>query len=153
MAAQVLGVVAVVFAGLAAGIFYAFSTGIMRGLDRASDGTYVEGMRDINRAVLNPLFLGAIFAPTLAFGSAIPAVVAEGSPLAAWLTVGATAASVAAVFVTISGNVPLNEALERSRDEDAAARDAFHRRWLGLNHVRTALTVGALVLGAVALAA
>lgn len=151
MVAPFLIVVATVLAGLCAGLFYAFSTGVMPGLARTGDHAFVSGMRSINRAVLNPLFLGAIFLAPLAILGAGIAAFTEGSRLPAGLLLAALLISVGGVtLVTIRGNVPLNDALETSRGADPEARRAFEARWVRLNHVRTACATLALVLCAIA---
>lgn len=153
-AAQVLAVVATVFAGLTAGIFFAFSSGVMPGLARAQDGVYVAAMRSINVAVINPAFLGAIFVTPLALVSALIAAILAGAALAAWL-LGASlvVAVVGVVGVTGARSVPLNDRLATAADGDALARRAFEVPWRRWNTVRTGCSLATLVLAAVAIAA
>src|SRR5205807_9437378 len=59
--------VALVAAGLLAGVFYAYTVSVMPGLARADDKTFVEGMRGINVAIVNGWFmLSFLGAPLLA---------------------------------------------------------------------------------------
>ncbi|MCK8478348.1 DUF1772 domain-containing protein [Microbacterium aurugineum] len=58
---------------------------------------------------------------------------------------------VGAVLVTVTGNVPLNTALETSSSPSAASRVAFERRWNALNSVRSASSVVAITLAVLAL--
>ena len=43
-------------AGLVAGLFAGFAYAVMPGLRRADDATVVQAMREVNRAILNPVF-------------------------------------------------------------------------------------------------
>jgi uncharacterized membrane protein len=47
--------------GLMAGVFFAFSTFVMRALARRPFAEGIEAMQEINRTVLNPWFLGVFF--------------------------------------------------------------------------------------------
>jgi uncharacterized membrane protein len=151
---QVLAVVATVFAGLTAGIFFAFSSGVMPGLAQADDRVYVSAMRRINVAVVNPGFLGAIFVTPLALVSAVIAAFAAGAGLSAALLIAALVVSVVGVVgVTAARSVPLNDRLATASDGDALARRAFERPWVAWNHVRSGCAILALILSAVAVAA
>lgn len=156
--ADILAVVAVVLAGLGCGIFFTFSTGVMPGLRRSDDRTFVTAMRGINRAVVNPAFLLPIFLSPVALGVAgvvalVTARAGTAGAASGWLLVAAAAvALVGAVLVTGARNIPLNNALDASTAPDAAARAAFERPWNAANTIRTLLTLAAFVLGVVALA-
>lgn len=54
----VLTIVASIGCGLVAGVFYAFSSFVMRGLDELGAEPAVAAMQSINRTVLHPSFLG-----------------------------------------------------------------------------------------------
>ena len=43
--------------GLQAGLYYAFSCSVMRGLHRGADRNFVATMQHINAAIINPWFL------------------------------------------------------------------------------------------------
>ena len=47
---------ATVLTGLSAGLFVTFSYAVMPGLRRTGDATFVQAMRAINSAILNPVF-------------------------------------------------------------------------------------------------
>src|SRR6476660_7259176 len=62
---------AVVVVGLQAGPFFTWSTGVMPGLARVDDRTFVEAMQQINLAIVNPLFIATFLgAPVLAGAAA-----------------------------------------------------------------------------------
>jgi len=146
---DILAAIGLVLLALGGGTFWSFSTGVMPGLGRTDDDTFVSSMRSINRAVVNPLFLLPIFLPP------IPLVWAGLIDLDAprgWMLVAAGAVFFGGVIVvTVGGNVPLNNALDGSTSSSTAARAAFERRWNVLNGVRSLTSVAAIVLAVLAL--
>ncbi|GID91450.1 DUF1772 domain-containing protein [Amorphoplanes digitatis] len=137
-------VTAIVAAGLQAGTYYVWACGVMPGLARADDHTFVTTLSHVNQAIVNPVFmLTFLGAPVLA-----AAAVATGTPAARpWLIAG-LALSVATVAVTVLGNVPLNNALGKAAattDADlAAVRAAFETAWVRWNVLRTLTSTAAL---------
>lgn len=147
--ADVLTVVGLTLLALGGGTFWSFSTGVMPGLRRIDDATFVTAMRAINRAVINPLFLLPIFLPPLLLGWA---GFLQRSEPQGWLLIAAGLVFlVGAVVVTMAGNVPLNNALDASTEAADATRTGFERRWNAWNGVRSATSVVAIVLAASAL--
>ncbi|PJJ73461.1 putative membrane protein [Diaminobutyricimonas aerilata] len=154
MITEILAVAASVVSGLGAGVFLAFSSGVMPGLARTSDAVYVESMRGINRAVINGVFLGAIFGAVPLLVAAAVAAFAEGATAAGWLLTASGLVYLAGVLV-VTGirNVPLNERLERHRGTPRQAREDFERPWVRWNGLRTVAGVVATVLAVSALIA
>lgn len=126
------------------GLFYAFSTFVMRGLDRAKPVEAIAAMRGINaEAQANAPFL------FLFVGSALLALVVGGitvfqfaRPGSAYIVAGAILALVAFV-VTVAFNVPLNNTLDALDPTTMQATDALREwqaylgPWTAWNHVRT----------------
>lgn len=139
-----LAAIGLVLLALGGGTFWSFSTGVMPGLARTDDQTFVTSMRAINRAVVNPLFLLPIFLPPvfLVWAGLLDLTGARGWLLAA----GGVVFLLGAIVVTVAGNVPLNNALEGSSSSATAARTAFERRWNVLNGVRSAGSVLAIAV-------
>jgi uncharacterized membrane protein len=137
-------VTAIVAAGLQAGTYYVWACGVMPGLARVDDHTFVTTLNQVNQAIVNPVFmLTFLGAPILA-----AAAVVTGTPAARpWLIAGLVLAG-ATVAVTVLGNVPLNDALDRAAsatDADvAAARAAFETAWVRWNVVRALTATAAL---------
>ena len=156
MIATVLPTVAllgVVGCGLVAGLFFAFSTSVMPGLRRLPAGEGVAAMQQMNRAILNPLFL-AVFLGTglvcllLAVGAPF-----SGRPGTAWIVFGALLYLVGSIGLTMVVNVPMNNRLDAANpltDQGGAIWADYLNRWTAWNHVRAlactaataALTVG-----------
>lgn len=140
-------VAATVAAGLQAGTYYVFASGVMPGLSAGDDRTFVASLQQINVAIINPVFMATFLgAPVLAIGAA---AAYAGHPAGrAWVIAGAVLA-VATVVVTIAGNVPLNDSLEAAGKVDriqdlAAVRAHFESSWVRWNVLRTLTSTAAL---------
>lgn len=126
------------------GLFFAFSTFVMRGLDRTDPLQAITAMRGINaEAQANAPFLLMFFGSTLlALAVGIYAAVHLGRPGSGYLLAGAVLAILAAI-VTVAFNVPLNNRLEALDPATLSAADAAHEwrayrvPWTAWNHVRT----------------
>src|SRR4051794_7641530 len=102
---------ALVTAGLMAGLFAAFSYSVMPGLGRSSDHTFVEAMRGINKAILNPVFMLPFMGTIPLLGlAAVQAWRDQGRPVLPWV-LAALALYLVAFVVTAGVNVPLNNRL------------------------------------------
>ncbi len=138
----VLTLCSVLGCGLMAGVFFAFSTFVMRGLGRLKPAQGIEAMQSINRTVINPWFLGVFL------GTAAVCLLLAGSALWGWhqpgavyLLAGSLLYLVGTVLVTIVFNVPMNDALERVEPASNEASDywaGYLVKWTIWNHVRTA---------------
>jgi len=126
--------------GLMAGLFFAFSTFIMKALGRIAPAAGIAAMNSINDGILRSLFMPLFWSTTVA--SAALAVLA----IAVWNEAGAKAMLTGGVvyllgmFVcTVAIEVPLNNQLKSSADSESTL--SMWRRYLVLwtkwNHVRT----------------
>jgi len=148
---------AVVLTGLSAGLFYAWSVSVIPGTQKISDGSYLESMQSINRAILNPAFF-LVF-----FGSMVFLLVASvyeftNNKTAFWLMLLATIFyTIGTVGVTALGNVPLNDQLEAlslselTQEKAAAFRNFYETEWNRLHLIRTVFAVLSLLLATVSL--
>ncbi len=146
----VVGTTALLGSALVGGIFFAFSSFVMKALARVPSAEGIGAMQSINVVVLNPSFLGAFM------GTAVLSLVAGGLALAGWgrpsasfFLGGALFYLVGTFLVTMLGNVPLNNQLAAVSATDPAARDVwehFVSRWTAWNHVRTAAAMVAALL-------
>ena len=146
-------VAATVGNGLLAGVFFAFSSGVVPGLRRVDDLSYVTVFRAINRSIVNGLFILVFLgAPIATVAVTALDLVAGRRESLAWLVAGL----VLCLFsfgVTVFVNVPLNNRLGTAPIGDAQlreARDHFEMRWNRWNHVRTAASTAALIVLAIA---
>lgn len=143
----ILVLAAALGSGLVAGVFYAFSTFVMRALARLAPAQGIGAMKSINVVVINPWFLG-VFIGTAALSPAAlaSAIYRWGTPGAAWLLAGGALYFFGSFVVTMRGNVPMNEALALVDAGSAAGVEYWQRYvagWTRWNHVRTAASLAA----------
>lgn len=133
--------------GLIAGVFFAFSTFVMKALARIEPTQGIVAMQSINITVINPLFMGAFL------GTAVACIFLVISTLFRWhqpgvpyLLIGSLLYVVGTVGVTIVFNVPLNDALanvEPSSTEGASLWVSYLNNWTFWNHIRSAAALAA----------
>ncbi len=145
-----MGVIASVTAvgtGLVAGVFYAFSTFVMRALARLAPAEGVRAMQAINLTVITPLFLGVFLGVAVLSGLlATAAIIQWGAPGSALRLSGAALYLAGTFGVTMVFNVPRNDVLA-SLDPGSPTVETPWRtyldEWTRWNHVRTAAAVAA----------
>jgi uncharacterized membrane protein len=128
--------------GLVAGVFFAFSTFVMKALARIQPSQGIAAMQSINVVAVTPAFMVALF------GTGAACVLLALSSLPMWPAAasvyrlaGALCYLAGAVIVTIVFNVPRNNALAAV---DPASADGarlwadYVVSWTMWNHVRTA---------------
>jgi len=99
--------------GLVSGIFFAFSTFIMQGLEKLAPDQGIAAMQSINRLAITPLFMTALFATALLCVALIVwAALAWDRPQARWIAPAGALYLIGSIGVTIAANVPRNEALD-----------------------------------------
>jgi uncharacterized membrane protein len=150
-----LTLVTAIGSGLMAGVFFAFSTFVMKALARLPAHEGIAAMQSINVAVINPMFLGAFLGTAVACAAEIVCVgVCWQRSGAAYLLAGAALYLVGTFFVTMRCNVPLNNSLAAISPSgpDAAEHWAHYvRRWTAWNHVRTIAAAAASAAFTIAL--
>lgn len=135
---------------LVAGVFFAFSSFIMKALARVPAHEGIAAMQSINIVVLNPSFLG-VFMGTTAISGLVAglAMVSLETPAAPWLLAGALTYIGGTFAVTGLGNVPLNNrlaAISATDPQAIALWQHYLRRWTLLNTVRTVAAAAATLL-------
>lgn len=136
---------------LIGGIFFAFSSFIMKALARLPSSEGMAAMQSINVVVLNPVFLGVFMGTTaISVLVSILAITRWEIPGAPYYLVGALLYFVGTFLVTGMGNVPLNNQLAAVTSNDPAASDIWQHyldRWTRLNTIRTvSATVAAILI-------
>jgi uncharacterized membrane protein len=146
----VVGTTVLLGSALVGGIFFTFSSFLMKALARVPTAEGITAMQSINVVVLNPSFLGAFF------GTAVLSLGASGLALADWdrpsapfFLGGAIFYVVGTFLVTVLGNVPLNNQLAAVSATDPGTHEVWEHyldRWTMWNHVRTAAAMAAALL-------
>jgi uncharacterized membrane protein len=141
--------------GLVAGIFFAFSTFVMKALVRIPPAQGIAAMQSINTTVINPWFMAAFLGTAVACALvAVSSLLRWSEAGAVYLLSGSLAYLIGTLLVTIVFNIPRNNAL--AAVDPASANGArlwasYVVSWTAWNHVRTTAALAAAVLLTVAL--
>ena len=134
---------AIFLTGLMAGIFFTWSNAVKPGIGKLSDIEYLTALQSMNRVILNNafkiIFLGAIIAVAL-----VPIFYFNLYPRNIfWLFVFTLIIYWIGVFgVTVSGNIPLNEILDKTNLESITSeeikilRKSIEVKWNNFNLIR-----------------
>jgi len=139
--------------GLLAGLLYAFNVAVVPALRHMKGTQHIAAMQSINEKIKNPVFFLSFFGPSILL------------PLAAYLhrdstqfpfLVGASLLHIiGANGVTIVGNIPLNETLDRVDASQLSEAEADQIRqefqgpgspWMRFHAVRTLASIAATAL-------
>jgi uncharacterized membrane protein len=147
--------VAALGCGLIAGVFFAFSTFVMKALARRPAAEGIAAMQSINVVVLNPMFLGAFLGTAAVCGAAVvTALLRWQDPGAPYRLAGGILYLVGTFLVTRAFNIPRNNALAAVSPTDPEAANLwarYVRGWTAWNHVRTAAALAAAAAFSIAL--
>jgi len=151
-----LALAASVAAGCVGGVFLAFVCIVMPALRRLPAPASIAAMQAINVAAVRPLFMIALFGTAALCVLLVVLGLGDwSSPRGPLLVLGGGVYLLGAIGVTIVGNVPLNNRLAAATPDTASADAAaqwsrFVTPWARLNSVRTAASIAAAVLFALA---
>lgn len=144
-------------AGTMAGVYFTFSTFVMKSLDRLPKGQGIAAMQSINLHILSSPFMPLFFGTSvLSLALGLWAISRWGQPGAMAVLAGALVYVLGMFVCTAAGNVPLNEMLDGVAPQQADAAQHWGRyltQWTRLNHLRTvasALAAGLFTYGIVA---
>jgi uncharacterized membrane protein len=115
--------------GLVAGVFGLYGHTIMPGLKKTDDRTFVGAFQSIDRAIINPWFMGGGFLGALVF-TAAAGILNIGEDVLPWIVAAFVLYAVTFV-ITVAINVPLNDEIKTAGDPDripdlAAVRARFN---------------------------
>ena len=143
-------------AGLVGGVFFAFSTFVMKALAELPAAQGILAMQRINVVVLNPLFLGVFVGTAVLAGVCVLAgFFLWGEPKSLLLLAAGLSYVLGSFGVTAVFNVPRNERLAKLSPESAEAAaywPTYVSEWLIWTHVRTVASVVCAACAAGALA-
>jgi uncharacterized membrane protein len=133
--------------GLIAGVFFAFSSFVMKALAQQPPAQGIAAMQSINITVINPWFM------TVFLGTVTTCLVLSVSSLLKWhqpganfLLLGSLLYLIGTFLVTMVGNVPLNNALaiaDPNSIDGAKLWTRYLSDWTFWNHIRTAAAIAA----------
>ncbi len=145
----VVTVAAAVACGVMAGVFFAFSTFVMKALRSLAPDRGMEAMQAINvTAVQPPLMIGLFGTSALSIAAAVVALADLGKPGAGWALAGAVLYLAGVLVTTAAFHVPRNDALASVGGDspDAERRwRTYAAEWTKGNHVRTVAPLAAAI--------
>jgi uncharacterized membrane protein len=135
--------------GLMAGVYFSYGNAFMPGLAKTDDKTFVGAFQAVDRAIINPVFLGLGFVGALLF-TLLAGLLHLKEKALPWIAV-AFVLYLITMILTIAVNVPLNDAIKAAGDPNtidvAAVRAAFdENRWRAFNLIRIILDIAAFGL-------
>lgn len=149
-----LTIASAVGAAVSGGVFFAFSTFVMRALDDLSPAEGIRAMQSINRAAPNPAFMALLFGTA---GASLVLIVDAarnvGEPGSGY-RLAAGALFLVVIALTAAYHVPRNDELAAL---DGASLDAprqwarYVSNWTAWNHVRTLAPIASAVLSILSL--
>ena len=140
-------------AALSAGVLFAFSSFVMRALNRLPAPQAITAMQSINREAPTPLFMVPLLGTALVcVGLLVVGLRRLGQPSSICLVIG-SALYLAAIVLTAVYHVPRNDALALVDPSAANAGEVWARYfsgWTAWNHVRTLSALAGAITLAVA---
>ncbi len=152
-ASNIILVSTAICTALMAGLFYSYTCSVVPGLKMLSNAEYLAAMQSINKAIQNPIFFLCFFGILLLLPICTYVHFSTPATPRFWFILSAAIVYFAGVFsVTIFGNIPLNNALEKfnllnaTTESIALQRSLYENKWNTLNTIRTISSFASLVL-------
>ncbi len=149
---EIILAITTTLSALMAGLFFSYTFSVVLGLGKLSDIAYLKAMQSINKEIQNPVFFICFFG-TIIFLPLSTLLNYSERQMPFWFLLSATFIYFIGVFgVTIFGNVPLNNQLEKFNllNETVEAiskqRAGFETRWNFLNNIRTIASMISVIL-------
>lgn len=141
--------------GVMAGVYFTFSTFVMRALAVIDPASGIKAMQSINIVIQTSLFLPLFFGTSLAaLTAAAVSFLADEVPGDHWMTLAGVTYFVGMFICTVALNVPLNnrlDAVDPKSKEGEAVWDMYVEKWTLRNHVRTVASTLSVVFFVLAL--
>jgi len=144
-------VLSILFTGLTAGLCFTWSNAITPGIGRLDDLSFLKAFQAMNRAIINGQFMIVFMGPTILLF--VNTYLFRYNSTAFWIfLVAAILFFVGVGLVTVFGNVPLNEILDKSNLEALSKvelqelRNKFEQPWNRLHMIRTLSSLISFVL-------
>ena len=152
-ASSILLLCAALTTALITGLLYSYSCSVNPGLGRLSAEGYIAAMQSINRAIQNPLFFLSFFGTAILLPICCYMQYRLPPGNRFYLLLGAGILYITGVIgVTIFGNIPLNETLDKFNLNNADAAETlkqklnFMKQWNRFHTIRTIASCISLLL-------
>lgn len=139
----IIVVLATLLTGLTAGLCFTWNNAVTPGIGQLADIGYLRSFQEMNRSIINPTFILVFFGPVFLQIANIFLFRTSSSAIIWMVVASAVLYIIGVVLVTIFGNVPLNELLDKtdlmqaSAEELKLLRDKFEIKWNRLHLIRT----------------
>ncbi|WP_298511341.1 DUF1772 domain-containing protein [uncultured Kordia sp.] len=139
--------IATLLTGLSAGLCFTWTNAVTTGIGRLDNLGYLQAFQQMNRAIINPTFILVFFGPFVAQMGSIFLLKNTSTTIISLLVVATLLYFFGLVLVTIFGNVPLNEILDKTKLAEASVsdlqtvRNQFEVKWNRLHLIRTITSV------------
>ena len=151
----IVTIITIILTGLTAGLCFTWSNAITPGIGQLDDLGFLQSFQQMNRVIINPTFILVFFGPFISHMFLVY-LKHQDSNASLWVYVAAAALFIIGVTcITLFGNVPLNEMLDKvdlstsTPEELNTLREKFERPWRQWHMVRTITSIasfGLLVL-------
>ena len=149
---HIVTIVLVLLLGLSSGLCFTWANSVTPGIGQLDDFGYLSAFQQMNRSIINPLFILVFFGPFF-LGFINLYLYKNASNTKIWFLILAIAIYFFGVLlVTFFGNVPLNEILDKtdlskaSLEELKQLREQFEDKWNRLHLIRTINSTVAFLL-------
>ena len=146
-------VLAILFTGISAGLCFTWSNAVSPGIGKLNNLGFLQSFQQMNRTIINPAFIVVFFGPFLINLLNLYLFKSTSNTLVWLLAVATIIYFIGVVLITILGNVPLNEMLDKTdlstanMDQLKSLRGHFEVKWNRLHLIRTlASTISFLLL-------
>ncbi len=141
---QLLQFITILLVGLLAGLLYGYDCSINQALGNLENELYLRSFQSINSTIQNPYFFMSFFGSVFALPVVTWFSYKYSSPTTFHILLSATLIFFIGVFfVTLFGNIPLNEQLNKfsiatsSQEEISSMRKSFEKPWNSFHTFRT----------------
>jgi uncharacterized membrane protein len=136
-----------------AGIFFTWTNAVTPGIGKLKDIEYLCALQSMNRVILNPAFYMIFICPIVTVPLATVFNYNTEPSFIFWLLlVTSIIYSLGVFFITILGNIPLNELLDKNNLDKFSLEDAgnlrneIEKKWNNYNFIRTITSSISLIL-------
>lgn len=144
--------ISILLTGLTAGLCFTWTNAVTPGLGQLNDLGYLQAFQQMNRSIINPLFILVFFGPFISHIFTIY-LKDRNNDKVFWVFVVAAALFIlGVVFVTVFKNVPLNNILDRTDLSNSSAedlrilREKFEVPWKQWHLVRTICSIASFAV-------
>lgn len=133
--------------GLTAGLCFTWGNAVTPGIGQLDNLTYLQAFQKMNRSIENPLFFAVFFGSFLVGIAAIFANKGVSPEHFRLVSIAVGIYFIGVVLVTITGNVPLNQVLDKtdlvqsSAEQLQALRDRFEQPWNRFHLIRVIASI------------